>query len=158
MRRRNFIAGLASTTAAWSVVARAQQPERTRHIGFLSSIAESDPENQTWIREWTQRLQELGWTSGRNVRIDFRFGGADVMRISMLATELVEGHPDVIIAVGLLAAAALRQQSLSIPIVFTQVADPVSAGFVTNLARGRRATSPASLILSFRWVESGCSS
>jgi putative tryptophan/tyrosine transport system substrate-binding protein len=135
MRRRNFIAGLASTTAAWSVVARAQQPERVRRIGFLSSIAESDPENQTWIREWTQRLQELGWTSGRNVRIDFRFGGADVMRISMLATELVEGHPDVIIAVGLLAAAALRQQSLSIPIVFTQVADPVSAGFVTNLAR-----------------------
>jgi putative ABC transport system substrate-binding protein len=83
----------------------------------------------------TQPLQELGWTSGGNVRIDFRFGGADAMRTSVQATELVEGHPDVIIAVGLAAAAALRQQSLSIPIVFVQVADPVSAGFVTNLAR-----------------------
>jgi putative ABC transport system substrate-binding protein len=80
-------------------------------------------------------LQELGWTSGHNVRIDFRFGGADAMRVSMLATELVEGHPDVIIGVGFVAAAALRQQSLSVPIVFLRVVDPVSAGFVTNLAQ-----------------------
>ena len=135
MRRRDFIKVVVGATAAWPVAARAQQDDRVRRIGFLSSIAENDPENQTWIRVLTQRLQELGWTSGRNVRIDFRFGGADAMRISMLATELVEGHPDVIIAGGLPAAAALRQQSLSIPIVFVQVVDPVSAGFVTNLAR-----------------------
>jgi putative ABC transport system substrate-binding protein len=135
MRRRDFIKVLLGTTAAWPLATRAQQDDRVRRIGFLSTIAENDPENQTWIGELTQRLQELGWTSGRNVRIDFRFGGADAMRISMLATELVEGHPDVIIAVGLSAAAALRQQSLSIPIVFAQVADPILAGFVTNLAR-----------------------
>jgi putative ABC transport system substrate-binding protein len=134
MKRREFIT-LVSGAAAWPLAARAQQPERVRRIGFLSVVAESDPEIQTSIRELTQRLQELGWTSGRNVRLDFRFGGADPMRISMQATELVEGQPDVIIASGLAAAAALRQQTLSIPIIFVQVADPVSAGFVTNLAR-----------------------
>ena len=131
MKRREFIT-LVSGAAAWPLAARAQQPERVRRIGFLSVVAESDPEIQTWIRELTQRLQELGWTSGRNVRIDFRFGGADPMRISMQATELVEGQPDVIIASGLLAAAALRQQTLSIPIIFVQVVDPVAAGFITN--------------------------
>jgi putative ABC transport system substrate-binding protein len=135
MRRRDFIKIIVGTTAVWPLAARAQQDDRVRRIGFLSSIAESDPENQTWIGELKQRLQELGWTSGRNVRIDFRFSDADAMRISMLASELVEGHPDVIIASGTPAAAALRQQSLSIPIIFVQVVDPVSAGFVTNLAR-----------------------
>jgi putative ABC transport system substrate-binding protein len=135
MRRREFIKVIAGSAAAWPLAARAQQDDRVRRIGFLHSSAENDPENQTWVGELTRRLQELGWTSGRNVRIDFRFGEADAMRISRLATELVEEHPDVIIAVGLPAAAALRQQSLSIPIVFVQVVDPVSAGFVTNLAR-----------------------
>jgi len=134
MKRREFIT-LVSGAAAWPLAARAQQPERVRRIGFLSVVAESDPEIQTWIRELTQRLQELGWTGGRNVRIDFRFGAADPMRISQLATELIEGHPDVIIAGGTAAATALRQQSLSIPIVFAMVPDPVLAGFVTNLAR-----------------------
>jgi len=134
MKRREFIT-LVSGAAAWPLAARAQQPERVRRIGFLSVVAESDPEIQAGIRELTQRLQELGWTSGRNVQIDFRFGGADPMLISMQAAELVEGQPDVFIASGLGAAAALRQQTLSIPIVFVQVADPVSAGFVTNLAR-----------------------
>ena len=135
MRRRDFIKAIAGLAAARPIVARAQQDDRKRRIGFLSVAAESDPEVQVWIKELTQRLQELGWTSGRNVRIDFRFGGTDPTRNSMLATELVEGHPDVIIASGLAPAVALRQQTLSIPIVFVQVADPVSAGFVTNLAR-----------------------
>ena len=136
MRRRDFIKVVAGSVAAWPLGTRAQQDDRKRRIGYLSPVAESDPENQSWVREFTQRLHELGWTGGRNVRVDFRFGNAvDPMRISMLATELVEDHPDVIIASGLAAAVALRQQTLSIPIVFAQVADPVSAGFVTNLAR-----------------------
>src|SRR5215472_11621331 len=135
MRRRDFVKVIAGLAAARPIVARAQQDDRVRRIGFLSVAAESDPEIQAWIKELTQRLQELGWTSGRNVRIDFRFGGTDPTRNWMLATELVEGHPDVIIASGLAPAVALRQQTLSIPIVFVQVADPVSAGFVTNLAR-----------------------
>jgi len=135
MRRREFIMLLGGAAAAWPPAAHAQQDQRVRRIGFLSPIAENDPEIRTWVREFTQRLQELGWTDGRNVRIDFRFGGADAVRLSTLATELVEEHPDVIVVIGSPAAAALRQQSLSLPIVFVQVVDPVSVGFVTNLAR-----------------------
>jgi len=136
MRRRDFIKVVAGSVAAWPLGTRAQQDDGKRRIGFLSPVAESDPENQSWVREFTQRLHELGWTVGRNVRINFRFGNAvDPMRISMLATELIEDPSDVVVASGLAAAVALRQQTLSIPIVFVQVADPVSAGFVTNLAR-----------------------
>src|SRR6516165_9635349 len=134
MRRRDFIKAITALSAGWPLTARAQQVDRVRHIGILNPTAEN-PESQTLIGEFTQRLQELGWTSGRNVQIDFRFGGADPMRISTQATEVVEARPDVIIASGLAAAAALRQQTLSIPIVFVLVADPVSAGFVTSLAR-----------------------
>src|SRR6516225_2803659 len=133
-RRRDFIT-LLSVAAAWPLAARAQQPERMRRIGLLSVFAESDPEGQALIRELMQGLQELGWVNGRNARIDFRFGGADAAHISTLATELIELRPDVVLASGALAATALRQQTLSIPIVFVQVVDPVSAGFVTNLAR-----------------------
>src|SRR6516162_5532520 len=115
MRRRDFIKAITALSAGWPLTARAQQVDRVRHIGILNPTAEN-PESQTLIGEFTQRLQELGWTSGRNVRIDFRFGGADAMRLPTLAT-------------------ALRQQSLSLPIVFVQVVDPVSVGFVTNLAR-----------------------
>jgi len=135
MRRRDFMKVIAGSAAAWPLAAGAQQDDRVRRIGFLDIVEENDPQNQTMIGEFTKRLQELGWTSGHNVRIDFRFGGADAMRVSMLATELVEGHPDVIFGVGFVAAAALRQQSLSVPIVFLRVPDPVSAGFVTNLAQ-----------------------
>jgi len=136
MRRRDFIKVVAGSVAAWPLGTRAQQDDRGRRVGYLSPVAESDPENQSWVREFTQRLHELGWTVGRNVRINFRFGNAvDPMRISMLATELIEDPSDVVVASGLAAAVALRQQTLSIPIVFVQVADPVSAGFVTNLAR-----------------------
>jgi putative ABC transport system substrate-binding protein len=134
-KRREFITLLGGTVAAWPLAARSQQDDRVRRIGFLSVITEGDPEGQTWIREFLQRLQELGWTNGRNVQVDFRYGGADATRTSMLAAELIELRPDVMLAAGLSAAVALRQQSLSIPIVFLQVADPVSAGFVTNLAR-----------------------
>jgi putative ABC transport system substrate-binding protein len=135
MRRRDFVIGIVGSAVAVPFAAHAQQPDRLRHIGYLNVGAESDPEIQTLTSELTQRLQELGWSNGRNVLIDFRFGGSDPMRISQLATELVEGHPDLIIASGTAGAAALRQQSLSIPIVFVQVVDPVLAGFVTNLAR-----------------------
>jgi putative tryptophan/tyrosine transport system substrate-binding protein len=95
MNRRAFIRLLGSA-AAWPLVARAQQPGMPR-IGFLSVFAESDPEGQAWIRELMQRLQQLGWVNGRNVRIDFRFGGADAARISTLATELIELRPDMIL-------------------------------------------------------------
>ena len=133
MRRREFIAGLGGA-AAWPFVARAQQPGGMRHIGFLSVLAESDPEGQAWNRELMQGLQELGWVNGRNVRIDFRFGGTgDPARLLPLASELIELRPDIIFAVGTNAAVPLRQQTLSIPIVFVQVPDPV--GQATGVRR-----------------------
>jgi putative tryptophan/tyrosine transport system substrate-binding protein len=135
MRRREFVALLGGAAVGWPLAPRAQPSERVRRVGFLSVFAESDPEGQAWIRELIQRLQELGWVNDRNVQIDFRFGGADARRLATLASELVELRPDIIFAVATNAAAALRQQTLSIPIVFVQVADPVGQGFVTNLAR-----------------------
>jgi putative tryptophan/tyrosine transport system substrate-binding protein len=131
---RREVFTLIGGAAAWPLAARAQD-DRVRRVGFLSTIAESDLEVQSWIGGVVQRLQELGWTNGRNVQVDFRFSDADAARTSMLATELIELRPDVVLAAGALAATALRQQTLSIPIVFAQVVDPVSAGFVTNLAR-----------------------
>jgi ABC-type uncharacterized transport system substrate-binding protein len=135
MRRREFISLLGGAAAAWPIAARAQQTDRVRRVGFLTPNTESDPETHTWIKELTHRLTELGWTSGGNLRIDYRFGNADATLLSKAANELVESRPDVILAVGTPAAAALRQWTLSIPIVFVQVADPVAGGFVTNLAR-----------------------
>ena len=136
MRRREFITLFCGAAAAWPLTARAQQPEQVRRIGFLTVLAESDPEGQAWNRELMQGLQELGWVNGRNVRIDFRFGGTgDPARLLPLASELIELRPDMIFAVGTNAAVPLRQQTLSIPIVFVQVPDPVGQGFVTNLAR-----------------------
>src|SRR5215470_1894720 len=136
MRRRELIAIVSGAAAAWPLFARGQHDERVlRRVGYLSALAESDLEVQSLIRGLVHRLQELGWTNGGNVQFDFRFGDADATRISTLASELIELRPDVVVASGALAATVLRQQTLSIPIVFVQVVDPVSAGFVTNLAR-----------------------
>ena len=135
MRRREFIAVVSGAAAAWPLFARGQQYERVRRVGFLSGLAEGDLEVQSWITGFVQRLQELGWTNGRNIQVDIRFGDADATRISMLAKELIELHPDVLSATGAPSAIALRQHTLSIPIVFAQVVDPVSVGFLTNLAR-----------------------
>src|SRR5215831_5127972 len=136
MRRRELIAIVSGAAAAWPLFARGQHDERVlRRVGYLSALAESDLEVQSLIRGLVQRLQELGWTNGGNVQFDFRFGNTDATRTSMLATELIELRPDVVFAAGAPAAIALRQHTLSIPIVFVQVVDPVAAGFVTNLAR-----------------------
>jgi len=134
VKRRDFVT-LLGGAVAWSLAARAQQPDRVRRVGFLISTAETDQEARNWIRAFEQRFAELGWTDGRNVRIEYRFGGGDATRMPQLARELLELRPDAVLAATLSAATAVRQQTLSIPIVFVQVADAVSAGFVTNLAR-----------------------
>jgi putative tryptophan/tyrosine transport system substrate-binding protein len=121
MRRREFIALLGGAAAAWPLAAGGQQIDRVRRVGFLTPVAESDPEAQNWINALTHHLEELGWMNG-NIRIDYRFGNADVSFLEKTANELVELHPDVILAGGAPAAAALRQWTLSIPIVFVQVA------------------------------------
>jgi putative tryptophan/tyrosine transport system substrate-binding protein len=132
MRRREFIT-LLGGAAAWPLAARAQQPERMRRIGVLMAFAENDPEVQANITAFRQALQKLGWTDGRNARVDYRWGGADSERIRGYAIELVV-KPDVILVSTALVLQPLRQETRSIPIVFTQIGEPVQSGVVASLA------------------------
>ena len=134
MKRREFIT-LLGGAAAWPLAARSQQSERVRHIGVLMHVAATDPEGQAQVAALLQALQQLGWSDGRNVRIDTRWGENDVDRDRTYAAELVALAPDVILAAGTLSVAALRRETRTIPIVFNSVSDPVGAGFVDNLAR-----------------------
>jgi putative ABC transport system substrate-binding protein len=134
MRRREFITLLGAVTAAWPLLVRAQQPEPMRRIAVLMNAVEGDPQGQVRIAAFRQRLQQLGWSEGHNVRIDIRWGGNDVERDRRYAAELIALAPDVILAVGTLSIAALQRHGHAIPIVFNSVSDPVGAGFVNNLA------------------------
>jgi len=134
MKRRDFIT-LLGGAAAWPLAARAQQGGRVRRIGVLSAFAEADPEVQASLTAFRQALQKLGWTDGSNVRIDFRWGDANPTRIRAQVKELVSLNPDVFLVSTALVLQPLLEESRSIPIVFTQIADPVSAGFVASLAR-----------------------
>src|SRR5437764_13300652 len=156
MRRREFLAFLGSVVAAWPLAARAQQPERVRRIGLLMNRAADNPEAQDRIAAFHQGLQELGWSVGRNVRIDTRWGEDDADREREYATELVALGPDIILASGTMSVAALQQVSRTLPIVFAGVTDPVGAGFVDSLARpGRNATGFMiyEYSLSAKWLE-----
>jgi putative ABC transport system substrate-binding protein len=134
MRRREFMAGLGSA-AAWPVVARAQEGGRVRRIGVFLPDAASDPESMSRIAALLQGLQELGWTDGRNVRIDFRWGAGEADQYRKVAAELIALAPDIVVARGTLSVAALQRTSRTVPIVFVQVADPVGGGIVESLAR-----------------------
>jgi putative ABC transport system substrate-binding protein len=134
MRRRTFIAGLGSA-AAWPLTARAQQAQRMRRIGVLMPGTESDPEEQLRVTAFRQGVAKLGWTEGGNIQIDYRWGGLDIDRMRTFAMELVGLRPDVLFAGNTTTLAALRQETRSIPIVFTLVADPIGGGFVASLAR-----------------------
>jgi putative tryptophan/tyrosine transport system substrate-binding protein len=134
MRRREFIAGLGSV-AAWPLTARAQQAERMRRIGVLMGMTENDPESQARLAAFAQGLQQLGWTVGQNVRIDYRWGGVNVDSMRAYAAELVGLAPDIILAHSSTAVTPLLNATRAIPIVFTTVADPVGAGYVESLAR-----------------------
>ena len=132
MRRREFIAGLGSA-AAWPVVARAQQGDRVWRIGVLTQMAADDPESAVRLTAFVQGLQELGWSIGRNVRIDYRWGAGDENRLRQYAVELVGLAPAVILAAGGATLNPLREASRTVPIVFDAL-DPVAAGFVESLA------------------------
>src|SRR6516225_706464 len=134
VQRRKFIVSL-SSMAAWPLAAWAQQADRMRRIGLLMNRAADNAEGQDRIAAFHQGLQELGWSVGRNVRIDTRWGEEDVDRERKYATELVALAPEVILASGSLSVAALQHVSRTLPIVFAAVADPVGAGFVDSLAR-----------------------
>src|SRR5262252_10969505 len=135
MKRRAFIA-LLGGAAAWPLAARAQQRERVRRIGVLSSVPADDPEIQARMAAFHQGLQETGWIVGRTVRIDYRWSHAgDSEQTRKYAAELIALAPEVILAVATSAAEALQRPARNTPMVFVQVTDPVGAGFVESLAR-----------------------
>jgi putative ABC transport system substrate-binding protein len=133
--RREFISLLGAAAAGWPLAARAQQPDRMRRVGVLSSIGESDPEAQSMVAAFGQTLQELGWVEGRNLRIDRRWAAGNLGRIEALAKALIGLDPDVIVAHTTPTVIALQKETSTVPIVFTQVADPIGSGFIANLAR-----------------------
>lgn len=135
MRRRDFISLMVGSAVSWPIATRAQQPERMRRVGVLLSDAAEDSEGQARLAAFVQALQQLGWTDGRNVRVDTRWGAADADRYRKYAAELVALAPDVLVATTSPAVAALQQATRTLPIVFAAVVDPVGAGFVANLAQ-----------------------
>jgi putative tryptophan/tyrosine transport system substrate-binding protein len=155
MRRRDFITSLGGA-AIWPLAARAQQGQRARRIGVLMNLASDDAIGQARVAAFLQGLQQLGWTDGRNVRIETRWGASDADRIRKYAAELVELAPDVILAAGTPTLGPLLQATRAIPIVFVHVPDPVGAGFVDSLARpGGNATGFTLLeyATSAKWLE-----
>jgi putative ABC transport system substrate-binding protein len=151
MRRRTFIALLGGAAAAWPLAVRAQQ-RGMRRIGVLTDLPSDDSEAQVRNAAFLQGLQELGWTVGRNLQIDFRWGkGRGAGPLREYAVELVALAPLVILAVGVSSVTALQQAGGSVPMVFVQVSDPVGAGFVANLAR------PGGNITGFTLQEYGIS-
>jgi putative ABC transport system substrate-binding protein len=154
--RREFITLVGGAAAAWPMVARAQQAERSRRVGMLTGIAENDPQAALRIAAVRDGLRELGWVEGRNIGFDFRFSGGSFERMQAAASELVAAAPDVLIAGGTPAVEALRHKTRTVPLVFASVADPVGAGFVDSLARpGGNATGFTNYEygISGKWLE-----
>ena len=137
MRRREFIAGLGSTVAAWPLAARTQQRE-LRRVGVLMATAETSRNGPAFA----QALADLGWTDGRNVRMDLRWGRGDINRIRALAQELAGSQPDIIFTGGTLATAALQRETRTIPIVFAVGDDPGQPASLRDSSRA--GTSPGS--------------
>src|SRR6516162_4139705 len=132
MRRREFIT-LLGGAAAWPLAARAQQGDRVRRIGYLDAGDENDPLAKPDFSAFTQALAGLGWTDGRNVRMDLRWWGDDITRIRALAKELVSLQPDIIVVSTAPATAAVQRETRTIPIVMAAVGDPVASGIVPRL-------------------------
>jgi ABC-type uncharacterized transport system substrate-binding protein len=156
MRRRDFITLLGMAALARPLKARAQQGGGMRRIGVLFGLTESDPETRDRMEALREGLEKLGWTPGRNIEIDYRFGGGDGERLRAHAAELVRRKPDVLMASATTALAALRQATSELPIVFAQVTDPVGAGIVASLARpGGNITgfSQHEYSLGVKWLE-----
>jgi putative ABC transport system substrate-binding protein len=135
MKRRDFITLLGTAAAAWPLAGHAQQPGRVRRIGVLMELDENDPQGKAWLSGFTQGLAALGWTDGRNLRMDVRWAAGNIDLIRMFAKELVGLQPDVILANSTPVTAALQRETRTIPIVFVNVSDPVGDGFVAGLPR-----------------------
>jgi ABC-type uncharacterized transport system substrate-binding protein len=155
MKRREFITLLGGAAAAWPLTARAQQGERVRRIGVLMHLAADDPEGQARHAAFLQGLEQSGWSAGRNVRIDTRWGASEADR-RRYAAELVALAPDVILASNSQSTLALQAATNTVPIVFANVTDPVAAGFVESLARPGGNATGFTLFeygISAKWLE-----
>lgn len=157
MRRREFLGVLGGATVAGPFAAGAQQPERMRSVGVLMAHAETDPEFQDYLAAFRLELQKFGWTEGRNIRIDARWGALDNAEVRQRsANELIAMQPDVILTQNTPPTATMLQQTRSIPVIFVIVADPVGSGFVASLARpGRNATGFIVMepTIASKWLE-----
>ena len=157
MRRRDFIRGLGGAAATWPLAVRAQQDERVRRIGVLVASPADDAESQARVAAFKEGLAQLGWTEGRNVRIDTRWATTNADDLRKHAAELAASTPDVLVgASGTTTVAALLQATRTVPIVFAIVVDPVGAGFVASLARpGGNATGFTMFEygMSGKWLE-----
>src|SRR5262249_45366464 len=156
VQRREFISLLGGAAAAWPLAARAQSSERVRRIGALMDLAADDPESPARVAAFARGLQEFGWIEGRNIQIDYRWGGGDMDRVRRYAAELVALAPDVILVSSGSALAALQNATRTVPIVFVNVTDPVGAGYVASLSRPGANTTGFTLFeysLSAKWLE-----
>ena len=156
MRRRDFIKVIGGAAATWPVAARAQQAERTRRIGVLAAIAESDPSAQPMAAAFEGTLAQLGWTNGNNVTIEYRWSGSDAGTMRRQVAELIALTPDVIFVGGGRGLEQLLRATRSVPIVFAIVPDPLGSGFIESLSRpGGNATGflMFEYSLSGKWLE-----
>jgi putative tryptophan/tyrosine transport system substrate-binding protein len=156
MRRRTFIAGLAAAAIGTPIGANAQQSERARRIGVLSPYGEDNPYANARLSAFVRRLSDLGWNEGRNLRIEVRWAAGNIDRVPVYAKELVSLQPDVLFADSTPQTAALQRETLTIPIVFVVVSDPIGSGFVASLSRpGGNITGfvPWEPTMGGKWVE-----
>ena len=156
MRRREFLTLLGGAPVARPVASQAQQVEPGRRVGVLYIFGPEDPEAKIRTEVFEQALQQLGWTVGRNLKLDVRLPGGDRKILQRFAAELVSLAPDVLVSVGSATIASLQQETRTIPIVFVNVADPVGAGFVQSLSRpGGNTTGFTNFeySMSGKWVE-----
>jgi putative tryptophan/tyrosine transport system substrate-binding protein len=156
MKRRDFIKIITGSAAAWSIAAHAQQGDRVRHIGAITSLSSNDPEGHARYAAFLQELQVLGWSVGRNIQVEYFWGEGNRDRSRKNATELVAMAPDVILATGSPTLEPLLQATHTVPIVFVQIADPVGAGYVNSLAHpGGTATGFTAFEYSIapKWLE-----
>src|SRR5262249_37946469 len=144
-RRRELITLLGGATA-WPLGARAQQPARMRRIGMFMNLAADDPQGKLFVEALLQGLQQLGWTDGRNLQVDYRWGAGDAEHYRRYAVELVALAPDVILTTTTAMIRALQEASGTVPIVFVNLVDPVGSGVVASLSRpGGNATGFSSI-------------
>jgi putative ABC transport system substrate-binding protein len=156
LKRREVLTLISGAAAAWPLAARAQQGERMRRVGILITLSERDPEAQARLTAFREGLRKLGWTEGRNLRIEYRLSAGDAERGRAYAADLVAMTPDVIVAGNTTALIALREATRSVPMVFVQVTDPIGNGYVTSLSRpGGNITGFAlyESVIGVKWLE-----